>query len=107
MIPAAQIPKITTDFKIFFTDVVRNFFTKKYISEAAQISVITIEYVPGDFDANIYSGKTVTNDERAQIKIDIIIIFEADRKKSFAAEKIFLFIINFFYNRKGGLTSRN
>ena len=46
MIPAAQIPKITTDFKIFFTDVVRNFFTKKYISEAAQISVITIEYVP-------------------------------------------------------------
>lgn len=106
MIPAAQIPKITTDFKIFFTDVVRNLFTKKYISEAAQISVITIEYVPGDFDANIYSGKTVTNDERAQIKIDII-IFAADRKKSFAEEKIFLFIINFFYNRKGGLTSRN
>ena len=106
MIPAAQIPKITTDFKIFFTDVVHNFFTKKYISEAAQISVITIEYVPGDFDANIYSGKTVTNDERAQIKIDII-IFAADRKKSFAEEKIFLFIINFFYNRKGGLTSRN
>ena len=106
MIPAAQIPKITTDFKIFFTDVVRNFFTKKYISETAQISVITIEYVPGDFDAIIYSGKTVTNDERAQIKIDII-IFAADRKKSFAEEKIFLFIINFFYNRKGGLTSRN
>lgn len=106
MIPAAQIPKITTDFKIFFTDVVRNFFIKKYISEAAQISVITIVYVPGDFDANIYSGKTVTNDERAQIKIDII-IFAADRKKSFAEEKIFLFIINFFYNRKGGLTSRN
>ena len=53
MIPAAQIPKITTDFKIFFTDVVHNFFTKKYISEAAQISVITIEYVPGAFAANI------------------------------------------------------
>ena len=106
MIPAAQIPKITTDFKIFFTDVVRNFFTKKYISEAAQITVITIEYVRGDFDATIYSGKTVTNDERAQIKIDII-IFAADRKKSFAEEKIFLFIINFLYNRKGGLTSRN
>ena len=106
MIPAAQIPKITTNFKIFFTDVVRNFFTKKYIRAAVQISVITIEYVPGDFDANIYSGKTVTNDERTQIKTAII-IFAADRKKSFAEEKIFLFIINFFYNRKGGLTSRN
>ena len=106
MIPAAQIPKIITDFKIFFTDVVRNFFTKNYIRAAVQISVITIEYVPGDFDANIYSGKTVTNDERAQIKMDII-IFAAGRKKSFAEEKIFLFIINFFYNRKGRLTSRN
>lgn len=92
MIPAAQIPKITTDFKIFFTGIARNFFIKKYISEAAQISVITIEYVPGDSDANIYSGKTVTNDERAQIKIDII-IFAAAEKQSFTEEKKFLFIM--------------
>ncbi len=92
MIPAAQIPKITTNFKIFFTGVARNFFIKKYISEAAQISVITIEYVPGDFDANIYSGKTVTNDERAQIKTAII-IFAAAEKQSFTEEKKFLFIM--------------
>lgn len=105
MIPAAQIPKITTDFKIFFAGVVRKFFIKKYIREAAQISVITIEYMLDDFDANIYSGKTVTNDERTQIKIDII-IFAADRKKSFA-KKIFLFIINFFYNRNERAYSRN